>query len=304
MKEGGGGSLENPLVRRLAENLRKRGSRTMYAERLLPHDIEAEEALIGALLIDGDAMTRIAPELKAGDFFRERNRLCYQGCADLYARGEAIDQVTLARELARTNRMDDAGGMAYLSHLVSITPTSAHVEHYAGIVKRLATMRKLIDASARISALGYADTDDVEATLQAAVRCLEDVLADRPIESVRSLRAVFDRYLRDQADVTDPGDSSAPPILSGFPDLDELAGGLSPGDLVLLAARPSVGKTALAMNMAVNAASQERGSWCSAWKWTKWSWPAVSCPPRPAWTATGCGSASTPNPRSSGSSRG
>ena len=111
MKEGGGGSLENPLVRRHGGKPEEGGGgRTMYAERLLPHDIEAEEALIGALLIDGDAMTRIAPELKAGDFFRERNRLCYQGCADLYARGEAIDQVTLARELARTNRIDDAWG--------------------------------------------------------------------------------------------------------------------------------------------------------------------------------------------------
>ena len=122
---------------------------TLYAERLLPHNIEAEEALIGSLLIDGECIARIAPMLRPGDFYRERNQLCYDAATALSHRNQAIDQTTLAGELARTEKLDMAGGMAYLSHLVSITPTSVHAEDYAGIVSRTATMRKLIAAGVK-----------------------------------------------------------------------------------------------------------------------------------------------------------
>ena len=119
---------------------------TLYAERLLPHDTEAEEALIGSLLIDGECIARIAPLLQPGDFYRERNQLCYDAALALSNRNQAVDQTTLASELARTERLELVGGMAYLSHLVSITPTSVHAEDYAEIVSRTATMRKLISA--------------------------------------------------------------------------------------------------------------------------------------------------------------
>ena len=107
---------------------------TLYAERLLPHNIEAEESLIGSLLIDGECISRIAPMLQQGDFYRERNQLCYDAAVALFQRDQAIDQTTLSGELARTEKLDAAGGMAYLSHLVSITPTSVHSEDYAEIV--------------------------------------------------------------------------------------------------------------------------------------------------------------------------
>ena len=94
----------------------------MYAEKLLPHDLEAEEAVVGSLLIDGDSFVRISSLIKPEDFYRERNQLCYAACRSLFERNEAIDQVTLARELSRTNQLESAGGMAYLSHLVSVTP--------------------------------------------------------------------------------------------------------------------------------------------------------------------------------------
>ena len=105
---------------------------TLYAERLLPHNTEAEEALIGSLLIDGECIARIAPMLQPGDFYRERNQLCYNAALSLSNRNQAIDQLTLAGELARTEKLEIAGGMAYLSHLVAITPTSVHAEDYAG----------------------------------------------------------------------------------------------------------------------------------------------------------------------------
>ena len=125
----------------------------MYAEKLLPHDIEAEEAVIGSMLIDGESFLQISSALTPDDFYREKNRLCFAACVDLFQRSEGIDQVTLARELNRTEQLESVGGMAYLSHLVSITPTSTHAEYYAQLVSRTSTMRRLISAASRISAI-------------------------------------------------------------------------------------------------------------------------------------------------------
>ena len=225
----------------------------MYAEQLLPHDIEAEEALVGALLIDGDSFLRVSHLLKPDDFYRERNRICFASCVDLFQRSEAIDQVTLARELARTNQIDTVGGMAYLSHLVSITPTSAHAEHYANLIARTATMRRLIDAAGRISALGYVDTDDVEATLRQAEDTLFRVRGSQTERGFVPLRRVFDQFLADRADLADAGLAGVP-ILTGFSDLDELLGGMQRSDMIILGARPGIGKSTLALNACVSAA--------------------------------------------------
>lgn len=225
----------------------------MYAEQLLPHDIEAEEALVGALLIDGDSFLRVSHLLKPEDFYRERNRICFASCVDLFQRSEAIDQVTLARELARTNQIDSVGGMAYLSHLVSITPTSAHAEHYANLIARTATMRRLIDAAARISALGYADTDDVDATLRQAEDTLFRVRGSQTERGFVPLRQVFDEYLAERADPLS-ADLTGAPILTGFNDLDELLGGMQRSDMIILGARPGLGKSTLALNACINAA--------------------------------------------------
>ena len=140
----------------------------MYAERLLPHNLEAGEALVGFLLIDGECFARLAPLVKAGDFYREKNRACYAGCQSLFDRDQAIDQAPLARELERAGQLKMVGGMAYLSHLVSVTPTSAHSEHYAKVVASASTMRKLIDAASRISAIGYENAEDADRALRQA----------------------------------------------------------------------------------------------------------------------------------------
>ncbi len=227
---------------------------TMYAERLLPHNIEAEEALIGSLLIDGECFTRIAPLLQPGDFYRERNQLCYDAAMALFQRDDAIDQTTLASELARTEKLDAAGGMAYLSHLVSITPTSVHSEDYAGIVSRTAIMRKLISAAARISELGYNDTDDVDTTLRQAEDALFAIRGAGQTRGFVPLRQIYDQYLQDRASVVEPLSESTSPVMSGYSDLDELLGGVQRSDMLILGARPSLGKSTLALNMCLNAA--------------------------------------------------
>ena len=227
---------------------------TLYAERLLPHNLEAEEAVIGSLLIDGECFSRIAPILQPGDFYRERNQICFAAAQALFQRDEAIDQLTLAGELARTERLDAAGGMAYLSHLVSITPTSVHSEDYAEIVSRTSTMRKLIDAAAQISALGYNDTEDVDATLRQAEDALFSVRGAGQTRGFIPLRQIYDQYLQDRAGVAEPLLDSRGPVMSGFAVLDELLGGIQRSDMVILGARPSLGKSTLALNICLNAA--------------------------------------------------
>ena len=226
----------------------------MYAEKLLPHDLEAEEAVVGSLLIDGDSFVRISSLIKPEDFYRERNQLCYAACRSLFERNEAIDQVTLARELSRTNQLESAGGMAYLSHLVSVTPTSAHSEHYAQLVARTSTMRTLIDAASRISVIGYDDTDDVDATLRQAEDILFGVRTGQPQRGFLPLRQIYDQYLEERAAVADPLLASDTPMLTGYNDLDELLGGMQRSDMIVLGARPAMGKSTLAINVSINAA--------------------------------------------------
>ena len=227
---------------------------TVYAEKLLPHDLEAEEAVLGSLIIDGQCITRLAPLLKGGDFYRERNQLCFDAAVALFQRDQAIDQLTLAGELARTEKLDLVGGMAYLSHLVSVTPTSVHAEDYAQAVSRTAVMRKLIDAGARITALGYNDTADVDAAIREAEDALFAVRGSGPRRGFIPLRQFYDRFLQEQANAAGPWPAAGMPVMSGFHELDELLGGLQRADMVVLGARPSMGKSALAINAAVHAA--------------------------------------------------
>ena len=226
----------------------------MYAEKLLPHDIEAEEAVVGSLLIDGDCFVRISSLVKPQDFYRERNQVCFAAASALFERNEVIDQVTLARELDRINQLEAVGGMAYLSHLVSVTPTSAHSEHYAHLVARTSTMRTLIDAASRISAMGYEDTADVDSTLRQAEDILFGVRSGQAERGFIPLRQIYDQYLEERATIVDPHSDGGPPLVTGFNDIDELLGGLQRSDLIILGARPAMGKSSLMLNMSLSAA--------------------------------------------------
>ncbi len=226
----------------------------MYAEKLLPHDLEAEEAVVGSLLIDGDSFLRVGHLIKPEDFYREKNQICFAACVALFQRNEAIDQVTLARELSRTNQLEAAGGMAYLSHVVSITPTSANSEYYAQAVARSASMRRLIDAAAKISAIGYEDTDDVENTLRQAEDVLFQVRSGQSERGFIALRQVYDQYLEDRAALGEPLAQGGVPVMTGYNNLDLLLGGMQRSDMIILGARPALGKSALAVNISLNAA--------------------------------------------------
>jgi len=226
----------------------------MAQEKLPPHDIEAEEAVIGSLLIDPEAILKVATSLKSEDFFDETNQAIYQACLSLYQRNEVINQITVAHELMRQNKLEQIGGAAYLSHLISVVPTSLHVEHYAQIVSNTGVMRHLIAAAGQIAAIGYGAGPDIEASLNKAEDILFQVKRRRDTRDFVSMREALGQYFEEAGQPTVSWEGELPHVLSGFAGLDDLLGGLQPSDLIVLAARPSLGKTSLALNIARNTA--------------------------------------------------
>jgi len=227
-------------------------------EKLPPHDTDAEEAVNGSLLIDGSAIYKIDTFLQQQDFYSERNREIYGACLSLYQRNEAINQITVAQELARQEKLEACGGAAYLSHLVASCPTSLDIEHYAQIVYRLSMMRNLISAAGQVAAIGYEAGPDVDASLDRAEDILYRLRHGQSPRDLIHVRQLLDRYF----EVAPPSEAEGHPeriprALSHFKKLDEFLGGFQRSDLIIVAGRPSMGKTSFALNVGVNAAVQQ-----------------------------------------------
>jgi len=226
--------------------------------RLPPNDNDAEEAVIGSLLIDGSAIFQIADFLQPADFYFEQNQWLYEAAVALYQRDVAINQVTLAQELSRKGRLESCGGAARLSYLISVCPTSLDIEHYARIVYRLSVMRQLISAGDRIAAIGYEAGPDVEESMAKAEGLLFKLRRGQGTGDLTHIRQVLDKYFEESPEATGEKAERLPYVLSGFAGLDEFLGGLQRSDLVIIAGRPSMGKTSLALNIARNAAVEHR----------------------------------------------
>jgi replicative DNA helicase len=226
---------------------------------LPPNNVEAEEAVLGSVFVDHEAIGKIAPFLRAEDFYRERNGAIYAAMLALYDRREPIDFTTVADELSRQNQLEQVGGWLYLARLLEAVPTSLHIEQYGHIVERTALMRRLISAGGKIAALGYADAFDVDTTLEKAEQLLLQVSSKRVTKDFASLADVLKEYL-EQLEQLQHGDRTRYGIPTGYIDLDKLTGGLQRSDLVILAARPSMGKTSLALNICANAALKYRAT--------------------------------------------
>ena len=228
---------------------------SMQANRLPPHDFQAEEAVLGSILIDSMTITQIAGFLSADDFYREINRQCFEVCYDLFERDEAINQITVTHEMENRGMLDDEGP-GYLSHLVTVTPTSVHIKHYANLVHRTATMRRLIDTAIDIADIGYQDNPDVDDALSTAEDALFGIRQGSQNRDFVPLADSLVPYLEessplDQAD----GQQDTSPIVTGYQRLDNLlVGGLQRSDMVVLAARPSVGKSMMGLNFTLSAA--------------------------------------------------
>ena len=221
----------------------------MYAEKLMPHDIEAEEAIIGSLLIDGESITKITPILKTEDFYTERNRWCFKSAISIFNRNESINQVSISHELAINNLLENVGGNAYLAHLVQSVPTPLHIEQYAQIVHKTSLMRQLIKAADDIASIGYESDTNTDESLRKAEEVLFNVKSGRSSRNFLELKEILDNYMEQSS--ADPEGIGQQTITTGFPDIDKLlGGGLNRSDLVILAARPSMGKSTLAFNLA------------------------------------------------------
>ncbi|HVC31798.1 MAG TPA: replicative DNA helicase [Steroidobacteraceae bacterium] len=227
----------------------------MVLEKLPPHDIEAEESVIASLLVDDEAVLKVAALLKSDDFFREKNGWVFDACMTLWTRSEAINQITVAHELARREQLEGVGGSGYLSQLVTDLPTTVGVDDYARIVVRDAIYRRLISAAGRIAQMAYEGGADLDAVLGRSEALLMALRSGDALRDFVHIRTLLERYLEPQ----DQALESAPSIIrTGFIDLDTLLGGMKRSDLLIIAARPSIGKSAFGMNIARNAAVAQR----------------------------------------------
>jgi len=225
----------------------------MYTDRLPPSDEAAEQAVLGSILIEGDSLSEVSVIIKANDFYTERNKWIYEACLSLYNRGEPINQISVAHELASTDKLESIGGEGFLSNLIANVPTSVYASHYAQIVNRTSTMRNLIKAATEIASLGYEPDFEVDSAIKQSEDILFQIRETRENRDFRSLRDVLDTYLEESSDDDSENLNKTQPIFTGFRDLDQLLGGLQRSDLFILAARPSIGKSSLALNIAMNA---------------------------------------------------
>ena len=229
----------------------------MAHERIPPQNLEAEQSLLGSLLIDKDAMIKIADIVRADDFYRDANRIVFETMLELYERHDPIDLLALGNRLEEKGRVTHVGGRAYLVELSNAVPTSAHVVHYAHIVQKKATLRRLIDAAGSIAALGYDEAEEIDMTLDSAERTLFSVSQKFLKQSFVPIRSVLsDAFERIDELHRERGKLRGLP--TGFRELDNLLAGLQRSDLVILAARPSVGKTSLALDIARNVAIKSK----------------------------------------------
>jgi replicative DNA helicase len=222
-------------------------------ERALPHNLEAERSVLGAILIHNEAFNYAAQIVEPNDFFRDAHRRIFEKMVALGERGEAIDLVTIKEALSQTGDLDEAGGPAYIVALVDGVPRSTNVEYYARIVKEKSTLRALIHASQSIAARAWEAEEEPNVILDEAEQTIFAIAENRAREGFVSMRHIVDESLPKIEQLFEHK-KLITGVETGFEDLDAMTRGLQPADLVIVAARPSMGKTSLVLNMAENAA--------------------------------------------------
>jgi replicative DNA helicase len=223
------------------------------SHKLPPQHIEAEQSILGGILIENEAINRVTEILDADDFYREAHRRIFNALINLSERDEPADLITLTNELRKIDQLDSIGGASYLASLIDSVPTAANIQYYARIVKEKAILRKLIQASTEIITQSYEDRGDVEGFLDEAERSIFEISEKRvrpsfyPIrEIVKESFATIEKLFKKKEAVTG--------VPSGFKELDRMTAGFQPSDLIIIAGRPSMGKTAFCLDVAEYAA--------------------------------------------------
>jgi replicative DNA helicase len=225
----------------------------LLAQRLPPQNLEAEVSVLGGVLLDNEALNRVLEVMKEGDFYRESHRKIFSAILDLYEKSEPVDLITLTEALKKREALEAVGGVEYLNSLVNSVPTAANISYYAKIVKEKAILRKLINRSTDIISQVYGVSGDVDDFLDQAERSIFEISEDRVRPSFYPLKDIIkasfktiERLYEKRQLITG--------VPTGFTKLDELTSGLQPSDLIIVAGRPSMGKTALALDIAAYAA--------------------------------------------------
>jgi len=224
-------------------------------DRAIPANIEAERAVLGSLMIDPDAIIKVANYLRPEDFFRERHAWLYEAMRTLNERREPLDFVTIVDELERRERLEAVGGPAYLSDLIASTPTALYIDHYARIVERTAVLRRLIAAAGKIAELAYDESQEVDEVVDRAEQIIFGISESRIHRDLTPIRAIMSRVV-DRIDFLSRNQDTLMGVPTGFTMLDRLLGGMQKSDLIILAARPAMGKTSLCLSIAQNAAKR------------------------------------------------
>ncbi|WP_457637979.1 replicative DNA helicase [Oceanithermus sp.] len=231
-------------------------SKTLPTGRIPPHNLEAEASVLGSALVDNEAIDRVEGLITADSFYKEAHRKIWRAIEALRSRSEPVDLVTLSEELKKRGELEEVGGLTYLVGLSESTPTAAYADHYARIVAEKAALRRLISAAGEAMRLAYDEAGSVEEIIDQAGRLILEVATHGPRHEFQEMRELVTRAHERIAALREEG-AQTDLISTGFADLDRLIGGLAPGSLNIIAARPSMGKTAFALTIAQNVALRD-----------------------------------------------
>ena len=221
-------------------------------EKLLPQNIEAECGVLGSIIIDPEAIVQVSDFLHADDFYRDAHHTIYEVILQLYEEHEPADFITICDELERRNKLEEVGGASYITSLINQVPTSGNVEFYARIVERTAILRRLIHAAGQIAAIAY-EEGDADIALDKAEQLIFNISQRHARSDFTHMRDVLAEYMN-KLDKLHERRGTIVGVPTGFTDLDRITGGLQKSDLIVLAARPGIGKSSLALSLAHNAA--------------------------------------------------
>ncbi|MBP1949437.1 replicative DNA helicase [Virgibacillus litoralis] len=225
----------------------------IWNDRTPPHNIEAEQAVIGAVFLEPDALSAASELLMPDDFYRASHQRIFEAMLKLLDRGEPIDLVTVTTSLSNEKKLDEVGGVAYLSDLAGSVPTAANILYYSKIVEEKALLRRLIRTATDIVSSGFATEDEVEDVLNEAEKNILEVSGKKNTGAFKAIKDVLIEVY-DNIEQLQHQDADVTGIPTGYRDLDRITSGFQRNDLIIIAARPSVGKTAFALNIAQNVA--------------------------------------------------
>jgi len=221
--------------------------------RVVPHDIEAEQSVLGALMLDPNAVATVRDILHPADFYKPQHQAIYAAALELSDRGEPIDPITLRAQMERAGTLARSGGVDYIAELSIVTPTAASVKHYADIVAQHAMRQRLIQAGGRVTELGFDESLRVDEALDSAEQLVFQISDQRTTNEATHIAPVL-KETWSQLETLLGGQKFITGVPTNFSELDNVTQGLQPGELIILAARPSVGKTSFSLNLARNAA--------------------------------------------------